>query len=113
MRSGNRDRLANGICAGVLALVLTAPAIAVLAPPMEGEAIAIFPPGSSLSAVLLAAAAADARDLNPLPGGYAVRLTLPEAGAAALRREGALLVIRPVFAAGCNQSQTQTMEAGS
>lgn len=102
MHKGGNIRLANWLCAGVMAVVLAAPVAAVLQPPAAGEAIAVFAPGTGATATMTASVQAGAEGIRLLPGGDAALVILPGEGAAALRRAGALLVIRPIFAAGCS-----------
>lgn len=111
MSAKGRTGLANMLCAIVMVAVMAAPLMTLLTPPQTGEAIAIYAPGTAPAQAYLAAAASGARDIRLLAGGRAVRVAMPEAGPAALRAHGALLVISPVFAAGCSAMRaTQSLE---
>ncbi len=112
MNAKGRAGLANVLCAALIATVLTAPLMAMLTPPQTGEAIAVFAPGTAPTDAYLAAAASGARDIRLLAGGHAVRIKMPDGGPSALRAQGALLVISPVFAAGCSAMRSaQSLES--
>lgn len=113
MPAGHRNRAANMMCAGLIGLIAAFPLAMVFQPPSTGEAIAIFPPGTQPGSVLAASASAGSTAISLMPGGHAARLDLPEGGAAALRQAGALLVIRPVFAAGCSTSSPPIPESAA
>lgn len=94
------------LLAATLCLVCLVPPALMLAPPSGGTMLAVFAPGTSPRDALLAAAAAGAHAAEPLASGAFVRTDMPprlqgRSGPAALRAQGAILVIAPISDWAC------------